>query len=360
MLKNLKKDMSNSKYKFFLLFILLTSIFACSSSSTQKPVTNIQISPSKTAFPIESTFKINISSRYKKPSIKKIDVFINNKLIHTENSHQFSFTIDTKDYLPGKYTIKTIAYNKKGNTGENNISFNVVSDIVPNKMSYKIIETLAHNTKFYTQGFEFYKGILYEGTGNYNKSYIYEYSSDLHTINKQIKLDKQYFGEGITILNDKIYQLSYKSQKGFVYDVNTFALINEFTFESKEGWGLCNDGQHLIMSDGTSQITYLNPNNFKVEKTLHVSSNQGLIKNINELEYVDGVIYANIWTTETIVKFDAQTGKVLSFINMSNLLQPYTNLQVDVLNGIAYNKSENLFYITGKWWPYIFKVQFEQ
>ena len=160
-------------------------------------------------------------------------------------------------------------------------------------------------------------------------------------------------------MNDKIYQLTYKAQKGFVYDVNTFEKIGEFTFASKEGWGLTNNGELLIMSDGTSKISYIDPENFKVVKSIEVSFPDGFVNNLNELEYVDGVIYANIWTSEKIVKFDAETGKVMAFINMNGLLTNFNAQRVDVLNGIAYHPDEQLFYVTGKWWPRVFKVVFE-
>ncbi|MDA3780770.1 MAG: glutaminyl-peptide cyclotransferase, partial [Bacteroidales bacterium] len=293
------------------------------------------------------------------PKIISSEVYFNNKLIERTNESSTSISIYSDTLSTGKYAIKTIAKNSDGKIGVNYSSVSIVSNIKPEQLSYKIIETLPHNSANYTEGFEFYDNDLLEGTGNYNESFIYSYKPKSDKINKSIKNDNQYFGEGITVLNNKLYQLTYKSQKGFVYNAKTFEKINEFSFTSKEGWGLTNNGSSLIMSNGSSIITYLNPNTFKIEKTIEVSTPKGFVSNLNELEFVDGVIYANIWTTETIVKFDAKTGRVLAFINMNGLLNNFTNNRIDVLNGIAYEPNEKLFYVTGKWWPKMYKVIFQ-
>lgn len=343
------------------LLTILIGFASCSSKSktVRKPVTNIQITPSNKVVTYGNEFTINISSRIIKPKIVAIELYFDNKLIQTTNKEAFSVTINSKNYLPGKHSIHTIAKNSEDKIGNNYIDLSIVSDIEPLKLSYRIIQMLPHNTKNYTEGFEFYNGNLYESTGNYDQSFVYSYSKETKKVVSSLKLDKHYFGEGITILNDKLYQLTYKAKTGFIYNVKTFEKIGEFTFDSQEGWGLTNDGKSLIMSNGSSQIIYINPINFKIEKTIDVNYPKGLLKNINELEYVNGIIYANIWTTQTIVKFEAETGRVLAFIDMQGLLSNLNVGEIDVLNGIAYNEQEDLFYVTGKWWPKIFKVKFE-
>lgn len=349
------------KLIYLSLIIAVIGFTACSSktNASRKPVTNILIAPANRTVAQGNSFTISVKSRFTKPQIVEIQLYLNNELIEKSNSDAFEHTLDTRLILPGKHTIKTIAKNSKGLIGTNFTTVSVVSGIRPQQLSYRIIESVEHNTKNYTQGLEFYKGKLYESTGNHGESFIYEYSNNKVKVEKQLKIDNQYFGEGITILNDKIYQLTYKAQKGFVYDVNTFEKINEFTFASKEGWGLTNNGELLIMSDGTSKISYIDPESFKVVKSIEVSFPDGFVNNLNELEYVDGAIYANIWTSEKIVKFDAETGKVMAFINMNGLLTNFNAQRVDVLNGIAYHPDEQLFYVTGKWWPRVFKVVFE-
>ncbi|MDA3879504.1 MAG: glutaminyl-peptide cyclotransferase [Prolixibacteraceae bacterium] len=348
--------------KYFPIIILfLIGIAGCSSksNSNRKPVTNIQISHSNNIISSGNDFTINISSRVTKPKIEKIELYLNNELIETSSDASFSVNISSKNYLPGKHIIKTVATNENNKTGINSVYVNILSDIKPEKISYKIIDRLPHNESYYTQGLEIYNGKIYEGTGNYGESGIFVYNPANGNLYNEYNNENQYFGEGISILNGKLYQLTYKAQKGFVYNVETLEKIDEFSYSNKEGWGLTNDGNYLIMSDGSSQLFFINPNNYKVEKTLYVTHPGGFVNNLNELEYVDGVIYANIWTTQTIAKIDADNGKVLAFIDMSGLLPTTLRSHIDVFNGIAYDKNEDLFYVTGKWWPYLFKVRFK-
>jgi glutamine cyclotransferase len=172
-------------------------------------------------------------------------------------------------------------------------------------------------------------------------------------------LADKYFGEGITILNDKIYQLTYRDQKGFVYQLSDFAVIDSFQFKSKEGWGLTNDGTNLIMSDGTHVLNWLDPNNFSVVKTLQVANNKGIVNYLNELEYINETIYANVYTTDLIVQIDPKTGKILSEINMAGLIDIYKNTEekIDYLNGIAYDKKTDRLFVTGKLWPKMFEIK---
>jgi glutamine cyclotransferase len=344
-----------------IIFLIIIGIAGCSSKSNlnRKPVTNIKITPSNNVISHGNDFTVNISSRVTKPKIKEIKLYIGNKLVETSNQPEFSVKISSTEYLPGRITLKTIATNEKDKTGTNYVYVNILSDIEPRQLTYKIEGRLPHNTSYYTQGLEFFDGKMYEGTGNHGESAIYIYNPETQKEFNSFELDDQYFGEGITILNGRLYQLTYKARKGFVYDAVSLEKIDEFSYSSKEGWGLTNDGKHLIMSDGSSNLFFINPDTYKVEKTLQVSFPKGFVQNLNELEYVDGVIYANIWTTQTIAKIDASNGKVLAFIDMKGLLPATNNSRVDVLNGIAYHKKENLFYVTGKWWPYMFKVRFE-
>ena len=347
--------------KFSLIIITLIVIFSGCSNKTnysRKPVTNIQITPSNKVVEFGNDFTISYHTKVKNGKIKHIELFIDNQLITNTNDLDFSISVDSKKFLPGNHTVKTIATKTDSVSAVNYSSFLITSDIIPTNLQYKIIKTFPHNSSYFTQGFEFYNGLLYEGTGNYGTSLIVSYNPSVGKIISSLKIKDQYFGEGITILNGKIYELTYKSRKGFVYDVNTFKKTGEFTFESKEGWGLCNDGKNLIMSDGTSKITYLDPSDFHIVKTVDVCDNKNVLNNINELEYVDGIIYANIWTTNTIIKFEASTGKVLAYMNMENLLSYIDNSSIDVLNGIAYNQKEDTFYLTGKFWPKMFCVKF--
>jgi glutamine cyclotransferase len=176
-----------------------------------------------------------------------------------------------------------------------------------------------------------------------------------------VELNRQkYFGEGISFLNGKVYQLTYKSKIGFVYDAKTFKKIGDFAFASKEGWGMTTDGTSLIMSDGTSLITYLQPGGFKIIKSITVSDENGPVANVNELEFIKGFIYANIYDTNNMIKIDTATGKVVGKLDLSSLANEAkvkypASLE---MNGIAYDSTIGKVYVTGKMWPYIFQIEF--
>jgi glutamine cyclotransferase len=230
----------------------------------------------------------------------------------------------------------------------------------PASLSYSLVGTYPHDTSYYTEGFQVYNNELFESTGNYGASKLVK--SDLKTGKpiKELKLDPKYFGEGLTVLNDTIYQMTYREKTGFVYDLN-FKLIRTFTYDT-EGWGMTTDGQSLIMSDGSSNLYYRDPATFRTQKIVGVVDNNGPVSNVNELEYVDGFIYANIWNTDNIIKIDPQNGHVVGRINFAGLLEqsgkPAPSYEVgNVLNGIAYDPAKKTFLITGKLWPLVFEVK---
>lgn len=234
-------------------------------------------------------------------------------------------------------------------------------------IQYSIINKYPHSTNSYIQGLFFDGDILYESTGS--PSYLTQTESvlgilDLETgkIDTKVKLDRDiYFGEGSTILKDKIYQLTYKNQKGFVYDAKTFEQIQTFDFESSEGWGLTNDVENLIMSDGTDKITYINPNNFTVTRQLSVKYQNKPQYNLNELEYVSGYIYANIYQTNKIVKINPANGEITGILDLSQLVNQLMKDKPNIaeLNGIAYRASTDTFFITGKLWTYIYELKLQ-
>ncbi len=172
-------------------------------------------------------------------------------------------------------------------------------------------------------------------------------------------MGEKYFGEGITIFNNKIYQLTYRSQISFIHSLNDFSVIDSLHYAQKEGWGLTNDGKYLIMSDGSHILTWLDPSDLSIVKTLQVANNKDIINSLNELEYVDGIIYANIYMTDLIVQIDSETGEVISEINLSGILNRFekANENVDYMNGIAYDKTNDRLFVTGKWWPRLFEIK---
>ncbi len=347
-------------FPLILVFSLFVTFFSCSnkSSKSRKPVSAIVISPQKSNYAFGDKISVNVKTKIKGGEIESVKLFLNGQLL--KESKEFDFTatdIELKQLGNSTFTVEAVKTDGQNNTRSQVIS--VFSNEPAQKYTYQVVKTYPHAKEHYTQGLEFYNNTLYEGTGEYGTSGIFKERYETGGIEKTVKLEDKYFGEGITILNDKIYQLTYKHQKGFVYQLADFALIDTFTFRSAEGWGLTNDGTNLIMSDGTHLLTWINPNDYSVVKTLQVANNRGLMNNLNELEYVNGSIYANVYTTDIIVQIDPETGKVISEINLKGILDMYKNIgdKIDYLNGIAFNEKTGNLFVTGKYWPKMFEIK---
>ena len=262
------------------------------------------------------------------------------------------------------FFVLIVACTNNNDSSANNNSGNDSHNIPV--INFAVIKYLPHDTTSYTEGFLFHDGLLYESTG-YDSSFSSTRSLfgalDLKTgkIDVKVELDKhKYFGEGIVFLNNKIYQLTYKTKIGFIYDAKTFKKLGDFTFPSDEGWGMTTDGRSLIMSDGTPNLTYLDPESLKTVKTLRVMDENGILANINELEFIKGFIYANVYQQNYIIKIDPPTGSITGKINLSSLVEEVTQKYPgsQQLNGIAYDSVGNKIYITGKLWPTIYEISF--
>lgn len=228
----------------------------------------------------------------------------------------------------------------------------------------KLVNAYPHKTDAYTEGLQLVDGIMYESTGHYGASYLYKYEPQTGKIIKELKLDNKYFGEGITVMGDNIYMLTYREKIGLIFDKNTFQQKGTFSYANEEGWGMTNDSTHLIFSDGTPYLYFLDPATFKQVKRIEVTNPYGLlVSKINELEYINGYIYANQWETELILKIDPATGKVIAQADIRPIraqagIPPNRGQEgaPEVLNGIAYDKTNNRIFITGKNWPKILEV----
>lgn len=230
-------------------------------------------------------------------------------------------------------------------------------------LTYTVVNTLPHNIEAFTEGLVVYNDKILESTGQNNHSWIAEVNPGSGEQDKKIILDGQYFGEGITVLNNKIYQLTYKHKIGFIYDAKTYKQIGEFPYHTStsEGWAITHDNTNLIINDGSDHLYYLDTAKFNIVKTISVTENGNRLKKLNELEFVNGYIYANVWETNIIVKIDPSTGKVVGRLDLTVLNSEIHALypQADVLNGIAYDKNSKCFLVTGKYWPkaYLIKVR---
>ncbi len=221
---------------------------------------------------------------------------------------------------------------------------------------YKIVNIHPHDRNAFTQGLTFENGFLYEGTGLRGHSTLRRVELETGNILKTRQLAEQLFGEGITIYKNQIIQLTWQSNTGFVYDKESFELLQKFNY-STEGWGITYDGKHLIMSDGTSTLYYLDPETFSEIGRITVSDDNGPVSRLNELEYVQGEIYANVWLTDYIVRISPVTGHVIGWVNLKGILSSEDRDEViDVLNGIAYDAQNDRLFITGKLWPKVFEI----
>lgn len=259
---------------------------------------------------------------------------------------------------------KTIEVAIKYKDGQYKISekIQVFAKTPPSLYTYKILNTYPHDRNAYTQGLEFYNDTLYESTGLKGFSSLRKLNYKTGEILKKISLPDPIFGEGISILNNKIYMLSWQSGKGFVFDLNTFEQISQFTYgQSKEGWGLCNDGSKLFKSDGSQKIWTLDPISLKELDHIELVTHKGFFKDTNELEYVDGYIYANVYQKESVMIINASSGAIEGVVNFSGLKKLVTqHSEVDVLNGIAYHPGRKTFFVTGKKWDKLFEVSLEK
>jgi glutamine cyclotransferase len=233
-------------------------------------------------------------------------------------------------------------------------------------ISFKVIKTYPHDTESFTEGFLFYNNQLFESTGSpeeFPKTRSVFGIVDLNTgkIDIKVELDRNtYFGEGIVIFEGKIFQVTYKNQIGFIYDLTSYKKIGSFKYSNKEGWGLTSDGKNIIMSDGTNILTYFDPNSLKVVKTLNVTFNGSPALDMNELEFIDGYLYSNIWTTNNIAKIDPRTGRIVGIIDLSSLFYEARKAysMSEATNGIAYDSSKDRIFVTGKFWPTIYQIKF--
>lgn len=356
------------KRVFLVLIIGLLSVFFYSCEEDVRPKKKIKSTSSKldftspkagSEFIYGDSVLFTLHSKDETKGAERIRLFINGELIYETEGGEMKYQYATSNGSGGKVRVKGTVFYSDNTSSSRRIGISIKSEKEPVKMSYQLINTFSHDASSYTQGlvYDSKEDLLFEGTGNYTESRLLKTKLGEEKADHFIDIPSKYFGEGITLMNDTVYQLTYKNKLGFYYD-REFNLLGEFSYPT-EGWGLTHDGTSLIMSDGSANLYYLNPRTFETEKSVQVFSNKGQLYNINELEYVDGIIYANIYTTNLIAKIDAKSGMLLALINMEGILdRNIVKGKIDVLNGIAFNPSFQTYYVTGKWWPRLFEVRF--
>lgn len=350
------------KHNFLIAILLGITLIGC--GDTKKGENSI-FTIDDAAFPAHFTSPESISIGILNPKSKEIDsiaYFVNDKKVgSTKGSEKFNFAL--KDQKLGYQFLKaTIYFGSDSSDATKRIE--LVSNVAPKLLKYKIVNTFPHDTASFIEGFEFHNDTLCESTGsgssssgiNY-KSYFRKYDYKTGKIFKQIDLDTKYFGEGITFINGKLYQLTWQEKTGFIYNEKTFKLEKTFTFEKDiEGWGMTNDGTYIYQTDGTEKIWKMDPKNQKMIDYINVYSGNSKIKAINELEWINGKIYTNVFEKDAIAVVNPNTGAVEGILDMSGLRKLVNVTAGDVLNGIAYNPKTKTIFVTGKNWNKMFEI----
>lgn len=287
-----------------------------------------------------------------------VRIYYDGTLVETLYQEPWNFGVKTNDSRLGKIPLKVIAFsgNKRPHTLTRFIL--MFSDIIPEAGSYRVVNTYPHDDQAYTQGLLVYNGYFYESTGKEGRSTLRKVDIETGEVLMQHKLENKFFGEGLAYLKGRFYQLTWLKNTGFVYDADSFTQINTIHYDT-QGWGLTTDKENLFMSDGTNTIYVLEPEYFTVISSFEVYDNQKAVFQLNELEYIDGVLWANIFTSNLIAKIDPVTGKVLAYYDLTGIIDNLDkNLDSEeVLNGIAWDSENERMYITGKNWPRIFEVE---
>lgn len=307
--------------------------------------------------------KVFIGTIKVQPDQTQVEVLINDSLVLKKFKPEptISFEIPIKNLPLGAYRLRVISRNSEGLSSEDERVLYVVSDLVPENWAVEPLQKLPHNDSSFTQGLCFYKNSFFEGTGDpktIGATMVAEVDLNSGKIVKRRTKPQPVFGEGITVKDGELYQISWKNDSCFVYNSTTLKPIRSYTYTG-EGWGLTHDGTSLIMSDGSEKIYFRDPKSFKVTKVIAVYTHQGPINYLNELEYIDGLIYANIWMSNLIAAIDPKTGRVIATIDATNLVKEGKG-NGEVLNGIAYNPTNKKTYLTGKYWPSLFEVNIKK
>lgn len=298
---------------------------------------------------------ISVSENNNQP-IDSVQITLDKKKLDVNDD--FSTVLDINDYKLGRHTITSlIFYTNKTKKITKTVYF--LADAEPAIYDYKIVNSYPHDKNAYTQGIEIHDGFLYESTGQNGRSSLRKVDLKTGKVLQQIDLDKQYFGEGMTKFGNNIFMLTWRKGIGFIYDFNTFEEKGTFKYKNSiEGWGLTNNGEKLIKTDGTERIWFLNPETQAEESFIEAYTNKRKVEKLNELEYIHGKIYANVYQQNSILIVDAKTGKIEGVANLNGLKDKVEHHpQLDVLNGIAYDKTTHKLYVTGKNWNKLFEIE---
>jgi len=345
--------------KLFLLICALTGItfvISCKSGGSRLEMLSFKIPEQGQGYGLGEEVKVQLSVPAD-DKISSINYLLDGKVVGSKNNGE-ALTIKTDSLSLGYKLITAVVDN---GSKKDTVTINIVlkSAVKPTAFSYKVINTFPHDTSSYTQGLEYHNGRLLESSGEYGFSTLKWVNLQTGKASPKIDLDKKFFGEGSTLIGDKIILLTWKEDIGFVYDAKSLKQLSTFPYQnSREGWGLAFDGKRIIKSDGTNRIWFLNKDTYQEESYIDVYDNNGQVDQLNELEYVDGKIYANIYQTDKIAIIDPKNGSVLSYIDLTGILPAKDRFpNTDVLNGIAWDAAGKRLFVTGKKFSKLFQIQ---
>lgn len=335
--------------KFLFINLLCIAFISCGNDPSSKIDFTIKTNAVENKISNAQNLQLSIDNP-KKLIIDSVNYYINNIPTRAE--------IDLSEFKLGNLNISAKIYSE-GTKRDLNTSITILNNNSPKVYTYKIINEYPHDIKSYTQGLEFHEGTLYESTGQYGESKLRKLDYKTGKVLNNIDLDKQYFGEGLTILNNNIYQLTWQSKIGFVYDLNTFERSSSFKYNnSVEGWGICNNGTDILKSDGTEKVWTLNSSTLAEVDYIQAYTNKGKVIGLNELEWINGKIYANRYQKDGVAIINPENGAIEGVIDFSPLKKKVTqHKNLDVLNGLAWNTSTNTLFVTGKRWDKLFEVE---
>jgi len=341
-----------------LLYLLILNIFflSCGSNSGKKTSDfSLSLANSKTEFQLGETLEVAVQN----PKNRQIDstrFYLDDRALKNEQNNRVSLQL--QDQKLGNQRVNAVVFSE-GKSDTVSISVKIYNNTPPTVYTYNILNTFPHDQTAYTQGLEFYKDTLYESTGQYGKSSLRKTNFETGQVLIKVDLSDKYFGEGLSILNDKIYQLTWNEGEGLIYNVNGLEREGTFKYnQSKEGWGLCNDGNQFYKSDGTEKIWILNGKTLAEENYIQATTHKSISTQLNELEWVEGKIYANTYQKDGVAIINPENGAIEGLINFQGLRNKVTQHDnLDVLNGIAYNPNTKKLYVTGKNWDKLFEVE---
>lgn len=348
-------------FNCLVLLFLGTSLFSCGDGSGEKKSDfYFSFNQEKSEFQLGETLQVNLASRSGKQMDSAVYFIQDQRLGKTAGNESFSHTFKNEKLGRWNLSARVFAEGEQEEIQEQVVIYN---NERPVTYTYRIVATYPHSSEAYTQGLEFYNDTLYESTGEYGESGLRKVELETGRVLQEVQLDNNYFGEGLTILNDKVYQLTWQQGEGFIYDPVTLERTGNFAYNrSKEGWGLANDGERLYKSDGTEKIWILDPETLSEVDYIQTVTHRTISTQLNELEWIDGRIYANTYQKDGVAIINPQNGAIEGLINFSGLRDQLGNKDdLDpvnhVLNGIAYNPTTGKIYVTGKHWDKLFEVE---